>query len=243
MEIVYASNRGLSRDRVLDYVRRLKKDHPTFKVVDIGGGLNTWSAEVSDTFVDFTAVPGVDLIRGDIHSDAVWREIKARGFDFFICSHMLEDIRDPIFVLERIRETFTHGYIAMPNKHIEFANIESPRYAGYCHHRWIFGLSNERLRMVAKLPIANYFAARYRLLAKLKTSALVKSVRKSKRMAPRVSDLGPLPWWDRELARRGHELAFIFKGRLEFEALNADFYGSGPVDIGKLYRDGLAAGL
>jgi hypothetical protein len=35
-------------------------------------------------------------------------------------------IRDPVFVLGQMRELFAGGYIAAPNKHVEFNNIETP---------------------------------------------------------------------------------------------------------------------
>src|SRR5712672_3012820 len=124
MKIVFSSDAGLSRPKAVEYVRSLKAQNPRLKVVDIGGAANPWSADVVDAYVDMRPVPGLRTLTGDIHDPGLWREIKSEGFDFCICSHTLEDIRDPLFVLAQIRETFSQGYIAVPNKHVEFSHIE-----------------------------------------------------------------------------------------------------------------------
>ncbi len=172
MNIVFASNSGMSRQRVLSYLSELKANDSNFSVVDIGGAINPWSAAVADCYVDMNETTGHETIRGDIHDPAVWREIRGRNFDFVICSHLLEDIRDPLFVLSRMRETFTHGYIAMPSKHVEFGHIESRHYIGYGHHRWIYTLAGDELRLIAKLPLAAvYSPKRSRYLRLLASSA------------------------------------------------------------------------
>jgi len=48
MSFIYKSNQSKqqSREHVLQYVRERKKADPSFKVIDIGGGLNPWANEV-----------------------------------------------------------------------------------------------------------------------------------------------------------------------------------------------------
>jgi SAM-dependent methyltransferase len=243
MEIVYQSNVASSRDRLLSYLRRLKAANPKMKILDIGGAFDPWTISVTDAFVDMFSIDGADVIQGDIHDPPLWDDIRRRGFDFCICSHLLEDIRDPIFVLRQIARTFRHGYIAMPNKHVEFSHIESKRYVGYCHHRWIFTLADGELRLVAKFPFASHFSPRYRGLAKIKASAPAKALRRLIHRTPRLSDIGPLPWWDARLADRHNELAFIWSGDLRFCILNDDFAGRTTYDTAILYRDELREGL
>jgi hypothetical protein len=116
-------------------LRELKAANSEFRVVDIGGAANPWSAEVADAYVDLHPVNDAPTIIGDIHDPLVWEKVRAARFNFCICSHILEDIRDPLFVLRQLSHTFEHGYIAAPNKHVEFGHIESRDYVGYAHHR------------------------------------------------------------------------------------------------------------
>jgi hypothetical protein len=243
MEILYQSNIGSSRDRLLGYLQSEKAANPGMKVLDIGGAFDPWTVGVADAFTDMFPVKGADVILGDVHDPALWDEVRRRRFDFCICSHLLEDVRDAIFVLRQLARTFRHGYIAMPNKHVEFSHIESKRYVGYCHHRWIYTLADRELRLVAKFPFASHFSQRYRTLANIKASRPAKALRRLIHKGPRLSDVGPLPWWNDKLADRRNELAFIWRGELRFRILNDDFAGRTTYDTAMLYRDGLREGL
>jgi hypothetical protein len=64
--------------------------------------------------------------------------IEDKAFDFAICSHLLEDIRDPIWVCSELQRIAKAGYIEVPSRVVEQAKgIENPRHAGYYHHRWL----------------------------------------------------------------------------------------------------------
>lgn len=59
-------------------------------------------------------------------------------FDFSICSHVLEDIRDPVFVCSELMRVSKAGYIETPSRLVEQTmGVESETYPGYCHHRWL----------------------------------------------------------------------------------------------------------
>lgn len=239
MHVIFASNAGMSRQRAHAYIAKCRADDPRFSVVDIGGAADPWSG--ADCFVDFHRVEGHDTIAGDVHDPAIWREIAARRFDFCVCSHLLEDIRDPIFVLGKIRDTFRHGYIAVPNKHVEFGYIESKHYVGYGHHRWIYTLVGDELRVVAKLPLASYFAPRNDLILRLR--ALVSLNGRSNRTVPHMRHAGPLRWRNRALGTPGNELAFAWQGKLKFHVVNSDYAGATNHDLARLYREELAEGI
>jgi hypothetical protein len=243
MDVIFSSNSGMSREQLLAYLVREKAADPGLTIVDIGGAFNPWTAEVADCFVDMRPVAGHDTIVGDVHDPALWREIRARRFGFCICSHVLEDIRDPVFVLAQLRETFSRGYIAVPNKHVEFNHIESRHYVGYGHHRWIYTLTDDELRVVAKFPFASYFSPKRRALQKFNASAPLNVLRRWFGVTPRVRHLGALDWWNSSLSERGNELAFIWQGELSFQVVNSDYAGESLDDLARLYRDELAHGL
>lgn len=63
---------------------------------------------------------------------------KDNQFDFVICSHILEDIRDPLKLCSEIMRIGKAGYIEVPAMRIELSkNIMGKNYVGYYHHRWI----------------------------------------------------------------------------------------------------------
>ena len=59
-------------------------------------------------------------------------------FDFSICSHTLEDIRDPLFVCSELIRVSKRGYIETPSRLAEMCRgWESKRTAGLNHHHWL----------------------------------------------------------------------------------------------------------
>src|SRR5262249_48921913 len=69
-----------------------------------------------------------------------------KAFDFAICSHLLEDLRDPIWVCSELLRIAKAGYVEVPSRVEEQSlGVEHPRYAGYYHHRWLITLEGTRL--------------------------------------------------------------------------------------------------
>jgi len=76
---------------------------------------------------------------------------KDKEIDFTICSHTLEDVRDPVFICSEIRRVSKQGYIEVPSKFAELSfGVESARYAGYSHHRWIVEILNNKISFFHK---------------------------------------------------------------------------------------------
>src|SRR3989344_4141571 len=67
-------------------------------------------------------------------------------FNFVICSHILEDIRDPIWLCSEIIRIGKVGYIEVPSVNVELTKgIMSKDYAGYYHHRWIVEIKGNKI--------------------------------------------------------------------------------------------------
>jgi SAM-dependent methyltransferase len=67
-------------------------------------------------------------------------------FDYVICSHTLEDIRDPIFVCSEINRIGKRGYIEVPSMRSELMfGTENKHYAGRSHHRWLVDIRNDEV--------------------------------------------------------------------------------------------------
>lgn len=60
-----------------------------------------------------------------------------RQFDFSICSHTLEDVRDPIWVCSELQRVSTAGYIEVPSVQEELTYGLHGPWVGWSHHRWL----------------------------------------------------------------------------------------------------------
>ena len=70
--------------------------------------------------------------------------------DFVVCSHTLEDVRDPIWVCDEIARIGRAGYVEVPSRLEEQSlGVEGP-FAGWAHHRWLVDVTNSSLEFVLK---------------------------------------------------------------------------------------------
>ena len=60
-----------------------------------------------------------------------------KQFDFAICSHTLEDIRDPIWVCAELQRVARAGYVEVPSRLEEQTHGFEGPWTGWSHHRWI----------------------------------------------------------------------------------------------------------
>ncbi len=87
---------------------------------------------------------GETWIRRDICEKAPF-PFQDKAVDFVICSHVLEDIRDPLWVCSEMIRIAKRGYIEIPSRTIETCRgWESERIAGLTHHRWLIGVDQDR---------------------------------------------------------------------------------------------------
>ena len=89
-------------------------------------------------------------IRRDIcHHDPFPFEDKS--IDFCICSHTLEDIRDPSWVCREINRVAKRGYIEIPSPVFEFTRDREPSDpVGLSHHRWIVDVRDDFIAFFPK---------------------------------------------------------------------------------------------
>lgn len=124
----------------------------TRRVIDVGGGKEK---HIEDKFSRIAAVADIlppphegygvtlDWFSGDLNLPEVWYEIlqhvQLNGkFDFAICSHTLEDLRNPLLVARMLPKIANAGLITFPSIHAEARRFEIlGSYRGYRHHRWI----------------------------------------------------------------------------------------------------------
>jgi hypothetical protein len=74
-----------------------------------------------------------------------------KSIEFVICSHTLEDVRDPLWVCREMARIARRGYIETPSRIAETTRgWEHPRLAGLSHHRWFVDMSDSRVRFTMK---------------------------------------------------------------------------------------------
>jgi hypothetical protein len=74
-----------------------------------------------------------------------------KSFDVAICSHTLEDVRDPLWVCSELMRVARRGYIEVPSRVFESSlGLERPRQAGLSHHRWLIDIEGSRIRFLPK---------------------------------------------------------------------------------------------
>jgi hypothetical protein len=149
----------------LERARQLLSEIPEHaRVLDVGGGASPFPRAdwVIDALPFERAGMGSDgsahrkLGTAPRYSPRTWTQLdlcerrpwpfKDKQFDFAVCSHLLEDVRDPIWVCSELSRVARAGYVEVPSRVEEQSRgVESPRYAGYSHHRWLITRAGEGL--------------------------------------------------------------------------------------------------
>src|SRR6267378_688836 len=73
-----------------------------------------------------------------------------KTIDFVICSHTLEDVRDPLWVCSEMIRIGKAGYIEVPSRLEEQAYGFQGPWAGWGHHRWLIDIVDGRIDFVFK---------------------------------------------------------------------------------------------
>jgi len=77
----------------------------------------------------------------DICSKKTW-PFDDKEFDLGLCSHTLEDIRDPISPLMEMMRVSKKILVICPSRLVEQTmGFDHPAYTGYFHHRWMVSFS------------------------------------------------------------------------------------------------------
>jgi len=138
-------------------------------VLDVGG----WADPMprADWVMDLMPYETRGLYGGAVDPDAerfgpeTWivRDICAREpfpfddgeIDFAICSHTLEDIRDPLWVCSELTRVAKAGYIEVPSRLEEQSlGVQGP-WAGWSHHRWLIEIEADRIEFAFKSHAIN----------------------------------------------------------------------------------------
>lgn len=73
-----------------------------------------------------------------------------KEIDFVLCSHVLEDIRDPLWVCSEMVRIAKAGYIEVPSRQAESSRGIEPGQVGWSHHRWLIDIAGNHVRFLMK---------------------------------------------------------------------------------------------
>ncbi|MEA2481739.1 MAG: hypothetical protein QOJ07_3661 [Thermoleophilaceae bacterium] len=68
-------------------------------------------------------------------------------FDFAVCSHTLEDVRDPVRVCAELSRVARAGYVEVPSRLEEQSPMATQPGVGWTHHRWLIDADREAGRL------------------------------------------------------------------------------------------------
>lgn len=153
------------------YVKRVIAEND-YVAVDVGASVYYWSYPECKIVIDgipiqYEHAPGSEndnIIRFDVNLDdksqlyssevgSVLNYIDMNGkFDYSICSHTLEDVYNPVQLVEFLTKISNRGYIAFPSKFDEFKNHYNRNYFGHAHHKSILDVIDNELYVFPKYP-------------------------------------------------------------------------------------------
>jgi hypothetical protein len=91
-------------------------------------------------------------IQRDICDHAPW-PFSDKQLDFAVCSHTLEDVRDPIWVCSELNRVAKAGYIEVPSRLEEQTYGFQGPWTGWSHHRWLIDIEQNRITFVHKSAV------------------------------------------------------------------------------------------
>jgi hypothetical protein len=93
-------------------------------------------------------------VQRDICDREPW-PFAAGQFDFAICSHTLEDVRDPVWACAELQRVARAGYVEVPALREELTyGIQGP-WVGWGHHHWLVIAGPDGLEFVFKHHVVN----------------------------------------------------------------------------------------
>jgi hypothetical protein len=143
---------GGKRDDVKQYI--LEKG---YKSIDIGASAMYWSYPECKYVADSVTISKDDVtfFKINLEDKSTWDEllgyVNSNGkFDFSICSHTLEDIFNPLDLIELLTKISKSGFVATPSKYDEFLFLYNNTYRGNAHHKQFFDITDNELIIFPK---------------------------------------------------------------------------------------------
>lgn len=211
-------------------IKTEKEKNPNFKCIDIGGGLLNRANIMVDCIFDTMKnssnyKSNMKIIKKDFCEKDAWEDIKDKEYDYAICTHTLEDVRDPKFVISQIIRVAKSGFITVPHKSREISFSTHPNLSGYLHHRWIFSFRKGKLIFMMKSNLVDYLVRNKKIKIKdnSKKYFFKNLVRKIYYLLPK-NFYKIFAYSEIKSSIKFYELAFEFQDKFEYGFVSDDVY-------------------
>lgn len=151
------TNIGERRNEIKELISRMN-----YKTIDVGGSLDFWTYPESRYVADLLPVERfepqettffkIELGRKNTYTELIDYVDKNGKFDFSVCSHTLEDVFNPIDVIELLEKISHRGFVSVPSKFNEFSKLFDNDYYGNAHHKQILDYYDNQLIIYPKFP-------------------------------------------------------------------------------------------
>jgi hypothetical protein len=88
-------------------------------------------------------------VRRDVCAREPW-PFEDGSIDFAVCSHTLEDVRDPVWVCAELQRVARAGYIEVPSRLEEQSHGFQGPWVGWGHHHWLIDVRPGAIEFVFK---------------------------------------------------------------------------------------------
>ena len=152
------TNTSESRTSVVKYISNQKTCNANYQVIDVGGGVTSWTKDVADMVADINVQATERSIPIDVCNESDWQRLMAYAarhgkFNYAICTHTLEDVYNPFPALKYLPQIAHAGVIITPSLQAELSYVENVHWKGYIHHRWIFESDDNHILLVPKISL------------------------------------------------------------------------------------------
>lgn len=140
--------------------RNFVKEHINlsgYTAIDVGASAMYWSYPECKFVADVVDIQkeGTTFFKVNLEDKNSWFEllkyVELNGkFDFSVCSHTLEDVFNPIDIIELLEKISVRGFIAIPSKYDEYSILYNNTYRGNAHHKQFFDIKDECLIVYPK---------------------------------------------------------------------------------------------
>jgi len=143
---------GGKRDFVKSYIQE-----KGYKTIDVGASAMYWSYPECKFVADSLIISkeGTTFFNINLENKNTWNELleyveKNGKFDFSICSHTLEDVFNPLELINLLKLISVSGFVAIPSKYDEFSFLYQNTYRGNAHHKQFFDVVDDTLVVYPK---------------------------------------------------------------------------------------------
>jgi hypothetical protein len=143
---------GGKRDFVKSYIQE-----KGYKTIDVGASAMYWSYPECKFVADSLVISkeGTTFFNINLENKNTWNELlsyveKNGKFDFSICSHTLEDVFNPLELINLLKLISVSGFVAIPSKYDEFSFLYQNTYRGNAHHKQFFDVVDDTLVVYPK---------------------------------------------------------------------------------------------